>query len=366
MTLTEIARLTKAGSLVAVLLLLLLLILPSSLATIKNTLFPPTTPPPEVAFGQLPPLSPPNLPIKEGLVPEYVLDTKTGRLPKDLPDRLKVYRVVLPSPSPLAAERAKELAAKLGFSGEPEKLSSREFFWKNDDDARRLNLDITTGNFELKIAPQSLANLSRGSPPSKAAAIEQAKNFLQSLGILTADYAEGRKESAYLAVDGDEFKKVSSLSEAQLTRVDFYRTINDQPILTPNPYEGLVNVILSKDGPQVVTFHSWPLDPEQSSTYPLKTAAEMWELVEDGQAKIVFLGPLKGDPYASYTPQSPQTIFVREIYLSYFDSEKYQDYLQPIFVLEGLAVTPKKQQLKFIAYVSAVADDWFTAETQTP
>jgi hypothetical protein len=365
MTLTEVVRLTKIGSVLAVFLLLISLILPSSLAAIKSTLFPPKTPPPEVAFGKLPSLKLSGLPIKEGITPEYVLDTKTGRLPKDLPDRLKVYKVVLPAPSPLAAEKAKELASKLGFSGEPEKRSSREFMWKNNSEKRQLNMDITTGNFELKTEPQSLGDLPRGSSPSKAAAIEQAKNFLQSLGILSVDYLEGRKESAYLAVDGGELKKVSSLSEAQLTRVDFYREINDQPILTPNPYEGLVNVILSKDGPQAVTFHSWPLDAEQSSTYPLKTAAGMWELAKNGRARIVFLGPLKGDPYASYTPQAPQTIFVREIYLAYFDAEKYQDYLQPIFVLEGLAVTPEKRQLKFIAYLPAISSDWIE-EADTP
>lgn len=358
MTLTEVARLTKTSSVVAVFLLILIMVGPPSFRRIRNSFFPPQTPPPEVAFGKLPALSVPNLPLKEGATPEYILDTKTGRLPKNLPDRLKVYKITPSAPSPLSGERAKELAAKLGFRGDPQRLSSNEYRWEDSKKKRSLNVDITTGHFSLETDITQLTDLSLGSPPTTASAVERAKNFLQNLGLLSGDYAEGRQETAYLKVEGETLRKVQSLSEAHLTRADFFRQIEEQPILGPRPYEGLINVILSEADNPFVLYHYWPLDAEQGSTYPLKVPAQVWKELAEGQARVVFLGPLKGDPYTSYAPLEPETVYVREIYLAYFDSEKLQDFLQPVYVLEGLGVTPQKQQLKYIAYIPAVSGDW--------
>jgi len=41
-----------------------------------------------------------------------------------------------------------------------------------------------------------------------------------------------------------------------------------------------------------------------------------------------------------------------------FEGQKLQDYLQPIYILEGLGVTADRRQLKFIAYIPAIAYDW--------
>lgn len=358
MTLTELARLTKIGSVVAVILILLALVIPSSLHRLREIFFPPRLPPPEVAFGKLPSLSIPNLPLKEGVAPEFVLDTKTGRLPKNLPDRLKVYKITPAAPSPLAGEKAKELAAKLGFRGDPQRLSSSEYRWEDDQQNRSLNVNITTNHFSLGTDIKSLTGLPPGSPPTQASAVARAKNFLQNLGLLSGDYAEGRQETVYLKVEGETLRKVQSLSEAQLTRVDFFRQIEEQPILGSKPYEGLISVILSEVDNPFVVFHHWTLDVKQGSTYPLKVTAQVWKELEEGQAKIVFLGPLRGDPYASYAPLDPEIIYIREIYLAYFDSEKLQSFLQPVYVLEGLGVTSQKQQLKYIAYIPAVSGEW--------
>jgi hypothetical protein len=364
MTLTELARFTKIGSVVAVGLLLLALVVPSSFHRLQEIFFPPRLPPPEVAFGKLPSLGIPNLPLKEGVTPEFILDTKTGRLPKNLPDRLKVYKITPTAPSPLVGERAKELAAKLGFRGDPQRLSSSEYRWEDDKKNRSLNVNIITSHFSLETDIKSLTSLTAGSSPTKASAVERVRNFLQNLGLLSGDYAEGRQETAYLKVEGETLRKVEDLSEAQLTRVDLFRQIEGQPILAPKPYEGLISVILSEVDNPFVVFHHWPLDAEQGSTYPLKIPAQVWKELEEGEAKIVFLGPLKGDPYASYAPLDPETIYIREIYLAYFDSEKLQNFLQPVYVLEGLGVTSQKQQLKYIAYIPAVSGEW--VEEPTP
>ena len=358
MTLTETAQLTKKGAMILILILTTGFTARAIWTRVKPIVFPPKVPPPEVAFGKLSTLEIPNLPFKEGPKPEYIVDTKTGRLPTDLPDRAKVYKIILPQTTLLTSQRAKELAAKLDFSNAPQKISSSEYRWENPDEGRTLKMDITTGNFTLETDIKKLNDLSAGASPSKAAAVEQAKRFLQNLGFLSNDYLEGRKEATYLRVDGESLKKVENLSEAQLARVDLFREIDEQPIVGKHPYEGLITVILGKDIVPFVFYNFWPLDPLQSTTYPLKTVEQVWGEVEKGKARIAFLAPAKTDPFSSYEPRSPKTIYIHKIFLGYFDSKKLQDYLQPIYILEGLARTVDRQQLKFIAYIPAIAYDW--------
>jgi len=358
MTLTETVQLTKKT---AVFLLIFIVVIFTTRAVwtrARTILFPPKTPPPEVAFGKLPRLQIPNLPFKEGIVPQYVVDTTTGRLPTDLPDRAKVYKIILPKTTLLSGSRAKELASKLGFSGNPQKISSTEYRWENPEGGRILNVNIATGNFGLETDPKKLKGLTPSSPPPAAAAIEQAKRFLQNLNFLSGDYANGRQEVTYLRIEGESLRKVENLSEAQLTRVDFFREIDKQPVVGPEPFAGLICVLLGKDIVPFITYNAWPLDPLQSTTYPLKTVEQVWSEVERGQARLVYLALAKADPFSSYAPQEPQTIFVRKIFLGYFDTEKLQDYLQPIYILEGLGLTANRVQLKYIAYLPAIADDW--------
>ncbi len=358
MTLTETAQLTKKSAVILILILTTGFTARAIWARVKPIIFPPKIPPPEVAFGKLPTLEIPNLPFKEGPSPKYVVDTKTGRLPTDLPDRAKVYKVILPKTTLLTSQRAKELAAKLGFLKDPQKISSSEYRWESPDEGRVLKMDITTSSFLLETDLNKLAGLAVGTTPSTAAGVEQAKRLLQNLGILNNDYLEGRGEAAYLKIEGTALKKVENLAEAQLTRVDLFREIDKQPIVGRNPYGGLINVILGKDITPFASYDHWPLDPLQSTTYPLKTVEQVWGEVEEGKARVVFLAPANADPFSSYEPQDPQTIYVHRIFLGYFDSEKLQDYLQPIFILEGLGVTADRRQLKFIAYLPAIAYDW--------
>ena len=361
MTLTEAAQLTKRWAVVFLILVVGYLGSRAAWTYLKDTVFPPKLPPPEVAFSKLPVLDIPQLPFKEGSSPEYVVDTKTGRLPADIPDRAKVYKIILPSPTHLAGERATTLADELGFSEEPKKLSSSEYFWEKAEDGKTLEINIITGQLSLKTDLRKLRLLQKGSPPSKATAIEQASRFLSKLGLLGEDYSSGRKEATYLKIEGVSLVKTEDLAGAQLVRVDFFRDVEEQPITTPKPHEGLISVILGKDKVPFVSYSFWPLDPLQSTTYPIKTPEQVWGEVEAGQAKMVSLVPQGGDPFASYEPRAPETIFVRQISLGYFDSEKIQGYLQPVYILEGQGLTKDKQQLNYTAYIPAVSYDWVEA-----
>lgn len=358
MTLTEFKQVLHRTLVVLVIFLAAYFSFGAVWGRIKPVLFPPKVPPPEVAFGKLPPLELPSLPLKEGASPGYIVDTKTGRLPGNLPDRLKVYQVEVPTPSPLSGQRAEDLAKKLGFSGEPNRISSSEYSFEDRKGNRTLRADITAGNFLLETDIKKLAEEDLKQPPSKAAAVERAKNFLRGFDLLSSDYEGGRTEATYLRIEGETLRKVQSLSEAQLTRVDLYREVEEQPIFGPRPLEGLISVVLTEKQEPFVRYSFWAVDVLMSSTYPLKPIAEAWAQLDAGQARLVFLGPVKGDPFASYTPLAPQKIYVREIYLAYFDSEKFKEYLQPIYVFEGIGLTEKREQLKYVAYVSAVSPDW--------
>jgi len=362
MTLTETAQLTKRSAIVLTVILLAYLTSQAVWARVKPIIFPPRLPPPEVAFGKLPTPTIPSLPFKEGASPRYVIDTTTGRLPQNLPGQAQVYKIILPKTTLLSSTRAKELAAKLEFLGEPRKISSSEYRWEDADKGRTLNINIATGNFLVETDIRKLSGLVGGSPPSTAAAVDQARNFLQGLESLDEYYREGRKEATYLKIDGTTLKKVATPAEAQLTRVDFFREIDQRPVVGPEPHAGLISVILGKNAIPFVSYYHWPLDPEQSTTYPLKKIEQVWSEVERGEARLVFLAPEKADPFAPYEPWGPPTVYIHQISLGYFDSPRQQNFLQPIYILEGLGVTADRQQLKYIAYLPALASDWVAEE----
>ncbi len=80
----------------------------------------------------------------------------------------------------------------------------------------------------------------------------------------------------------------------------------------------------------------WPADKNTSSTYPLKTVSQAFDELKTGQGVLLF------------TPAKSQ-VSIATIYLAYFVSASYPQYLQPVYVFEGE---------NFAAYVSAISSEF--------
>jgi hypothetical protein len=143
-----------------------------------------------------------------------------------------------------------------------------------------------------------------------------------------------------LAIQNNALTKTTSLSNAQIIRVDFFqKDVNGLPIYYPQFPNALTYVLVGggKNGGTVVEanyIHRTITDV--SSTYPIMTANEAFELLKKGKGYI-----------ASYKGQGA-TILIQDVKLGYYLDENTNTYLMPIIIFEG--------NNDFVAYVSAIKE----------
>jgi len=305
---------------------------------------PPSPPPPTVSFSTLPTL---KFPEKTGL-PEvsFSLETIEGTLPK-LDSIGKVYFVPQESATLFSLENAKKIAQRMGFKGEPQKLSPRKFLFQTGTVPNTtLEIDIVTNFFKLDydfVNDQEI--LAEKKLPSDTQAVSEAKSFLSQSGLLTPDLGEGTGEVSYLKLEVPNLVSAISLSEADFVRVDLFRKdINGLKVLPPKAKESQVSFLISgsrnkaKRIVKIRYIHS-PVDERLSGTYPLKSTNTAWRELLSGGGYIANLGD---------NPDGKITI--RKAYLAYYEQDEPQEFLQPIVVFEG--------DSDFYAYVPAVDPKW--------
>ncbi|MBI2010369.1 MAG: hypothetical protein HYS86_04315 [Candidatus Chisholmbacteria bacterium] len=305
-------------------------------------LHPPPPPPPTVAFGRLPQLV---FPEKTRAVESFLLETVSGGV-AEISDRATIFFMPVRQANLLALERMSDQAAKLGFTNEPEQVSSREYRWRRDSPLpATLTADIVSASFTLEVEWQlDPTILDSGTLPNSDAAVQEARRFLDNAGLLPSDLAAGETKVSFLRADIANLVSAVSLSEADFVRVDFFRTPVEEWVVYPsNPQRGVVAMIFSGNpvsGKRIIDikYNYFPVDYEQSATYPLKTAQVAWQELQAGQG------------YIANVDSGVTRATVRRVALGYYDSAIPQNYLQPIYVFEG--------DNNFVAYVPAIPTQW--------
>lgn len=304
---------------------------------------PPPLPPPTVAFGKLPPLefptqNRPDLALK--------LETVTGAAP-DLGDRAHVFFMPAKRANLLALERATNQAARLGFTLPPAKLTDTSYRWTNSTPLpTNLDMDIIYGHFTLTASwQQDPSLLDAAHLPSSTQAVIEAQDYLADAGLLPEDLKTGRTQVSFWRSSVGDFVPALSLSESEFVQVDLFRKDLDAgKVYTATPAAGLVGLIFSGNtntGKRLVglTYNYFPVNYDQSATYPLKPSSQAWQELQSGQGYIATL-PATGT----------KSVAVRRVSLGFYDAPTPQTFLQPVYVFEG--------DSNFIAYVPAVDSKW--------
>ncbi len=295
---------------------------------------------PTVRYGLLPKVI---FPEKEFERKSFVQEMPNDSLP-NFSDQAKVYVVYRPQSRFMALEEDVKTAKSLGFDGDPVEINPGLYRFKNDNLNKILTMNVLDGSFELEypyMSDQMLLKPSRMFGESDA--ISSATNFLRSGGKISDDIAEGEKQVTFLKIEMGSVKEVSSISEANLIRVDFYRSeVENKPILSANHNSANISVLVSGSdvaGKKIVgtSYKYAPVDKESYSTYPIKTSKQAWE-------------ELKGGNYWPAKDVSGKSVTIRRMYLAYFEPVTLTNYMQPIYVFEGDG--------GFIAYVTAVTDNY--------
>jgi hypothetical protein len=301
-----------------------------------------------------PPYTPPD--VKFGLLPKTVFPEKTfvkknftAQLPNDMlpkfKDQAKIYVIVRPDNTFLALDQDTNTAKDMGFVTKPTEIRYGVYEFKNSSLNQTLTMNVLDGSFQMKYPYESdQMLLNPEDMPTNEEAVSIAKSYLESANKYQTDLEAGINKISYWKIGFDGLKSVSSLSEANIVRVDFFRKNleGDVKIISSDINSASVSVLVTGaqvEGKKIVdiSYKYANIDRELFSTYPIMTAEEAWADLQAG----------------NYWPASDvegTSVTIRKMYLAYFEPISLTNYLQPIFVFEG--------DNNFVAYVPAVTDKY--------
>ncbi len=343
--------------------------------------FPVKVPDPEAKYGALPQLKMSS--IKVGGNPQYILDTRDGRLP-DFKDRIKVYVIPKTTSTLLSEQTVKNLAADFGFDNNFQKRSASEFVWIDGINNRTYNADAVSGSFQLSTPIDKLNSVVNGTVAITATdATNEVSGFLRSKELLSSTDLPNISFTTTPAIVSLGKIRESKLDtqRAKLMRVDVFKKLITQPadekaktpevsykILGPNPRSSLMNfyVTNAKDPFKfpIVNFVQWKNDYSDSSEYYISSISSVWNTVSQGKGVVSYLKVESGDAFDPFPANlEVDRIEIKDISMAYFEPREFNPYLQPIYVFEGKFFTKPvsgqlAQQGDIIIYYPAVRGDY--------
>lgn len=343
-TLTEIAYWSRATIKYGIFFLVFLLLARFIWITgwkAYRQFYPKPPSPPTVSFGKLPSLAFPTAQPNSSAL-QFSLELPSGELPK-ITTVVTVY-VIQPRKAYLGVvDQARTIAKALRFTNGEEAVSPTVYRFFHDKTDAVLEINIITGTFSISSSLYKNPELLLLRPPSQEAAAANIRNYLTNAKLFPEDFMNGKTAAIYARNENDTLTPAISLSEGQFVRVDFFRQNYDNfQIVTPYPNRSNVWFVVSgaTDERLIVggEYHYFSIDATNTATYPIKTASVAWEELKTGKGVYVSL-------------PSNNSVVVRRVYLAYYDTPEYQEFLQPVFVFEG--------DNGFIGYVPAVTSDYY-------
>ncbi len=299
-----------------------------------------------------PPLPEPKADPQFGLIPKltfgksstsssgftYTLDTETGELPKHLPKILNVYSIAPLATDFLALDRAKKLAASLGFESNPTMLSTTQYRFTNSAGGI-LSVILDSGNFKYKdnISTESASLIENFSFEDEKFITEDLKKFLANKQVLKDQLENGSSKVVYEKPS----KRESNFATIYLWQSPIKESEEVQyPIVTPKFKEGLIKGVTNRNinerQPYIsLDYTYWPIDLNNAYTYPIIPVEKAYEKLKDGEGFVA-------------VSESGKTASINKVYLAYLLTEEYQPYLQPVYVFEGE---------KYVGMVAAVSEE---------
>lgn len=340
--------------------------------------FPPKNPPNPI-FGLLDPIEFIEQETLGG-VPVYSLLTKGGKLPEELPNRAKVYKY-LPYPfSYSAGKLASRDASILGFSDEllSTNLKGDEYRWTDPKTGATLAINITTKDLEMKVPGHSLISAYNPGSINRITAPTIAKSLLQGIGRFSDPlYINGSQNVELGVVRNGKIVYTSFQGEAEVARIDFFRSINNFPIVGPVHREGLIRMIVGvpentedkelngaiiKKSPYIY-YKVRGIEPVSQAIYPLLPVSIAWSEVAKGNGVISRIKPANQSVFEEYQPVEISEILITDIYLAYYDSVQNQPYLQPVYVFEGNYIGPGNTKGSISVYYPAISGEYIKQES---
>ncbi len=390
MTLHDTTEFAKKGGIVFALLVgvgIILAIFFRVGAVIHSILFPPKIQAPNVAYGKL---QPPIFP-QSNFNGEYTysINTVSGTLPDDFPDRLNVYPMIINQPDVLNLKNAEQNITNLQFVDSTGNnlpaipIGGSNYEWRETSPGptgfqRAIVFNIVSQNFTMNSNYLTQLSVLQAryvqNMHDQTEAIQPVQNFLSTINSPVSDIdftltqnppsTENYTTAPQLySVSNGQLTPTTSIASAQVIRVDLYQkeidyTITagrDQdlthsqnfdmtlPIVYPHPPYSTMNFLVASGQNEadiaVANFNHQKINlaPDTQGTYPIKSAQQAFDDLKKGRGYI-----------ASYNGNGNQ-ILITNVFLAYYMGTSLQNYLTPVVVFEG--------QSGFFAYVPAIPTD---------
>lgn len=340
---------------------------------------------------------------------EVSIETTSGAVP-DLPKVVNVYEYNHPGQSLLAVREMQKTAELLGFDPNSfSKISTTEYQWIDQSSHKTLVIETSNQNILMTtdFSNPSVDTLS-ASLPSTESAVEIARQYLSEVNLLTSAYDEGDSQAHLVQITpSGELREAPSLSEADLVRVDFFRTKSlitidpelvgteelgetlseelaeeetttieteessvevkqyDTRIFNENPFFGNITVFvggatgtyLNEYSIFGLEYRNWVLEALTCGTYKLISPQESVRLVQDGEASLAYLMEKGGDDIIPYEAKDVESLTILDVSLAYWEPAERQEFLQPIYVISGEANFGNNLYGSFFYFVPAIDYD---------
>ena len=319
-----------------------------------HVISPPAPIPAEAKFGPLPKMKMTSIPVQDKA--EFVIDTQDGKLPA-FSDRIKVYPIVQPKPNLLAEQKMKNLASTLGFSSNFIKTTASDFQWIDGITSRKMNANVATTAFDVTTDINKLgsvlSNLSTITPEDATGMVSQfllSNSFVNSeeqahltFTTMSSEINLGKLRDIKVATVPPKIMKVDVLKNIVETGTDDKGkpfTIATYKILNQNLSKPKISFLVTNDPSTYqfpsINFSTWDVELSKGSEYFISPIANVWETVKAGNG-IVAQVKVDGQNYYEDAKNVPLgKVFIRNVYLAYYEPNELAGYLQPVYVFEGV------------------------------
>jgi len=249
--------------------------------------------------------------IKNSL--EAEVEYNVSNFKPDFPSLFKVYKIE----GSLAPET---LAPKLGFKGGPKEISGQKIWQTVRENFTSSKATFTYGSTQ-KMGQRSL---------NEEQAKRKAIDTIQKLGLTDGSVLLEAVEINSLLLGGSHLTDPAKGQFFDTYAINLAAKLDNVYILNNLGSNSLYTLWVGVDG--VVRKIQGPLQTlkfTESTTYPLKNSSDLKKELKQGKAKIVSLdNPIK--------PEQKFNLTFTKAELAYYLPSQDEDYLQPIYKIDGL------------------------------
>lgn len=266
-----------------------------------------------------------------------------------IPPRLPVYTV---GTTAISLEDSSAIATNFGFTTAVQVLADARFgptyIWSESNIG---NLRIVPVTHIVDYKAPFIAVSKNKQFESEKEIISKARRFLISRSLENEDKLLSPK-IRYLTTTDESYIAVEK-NLADLIDITFPESINNYQVVNPTTEVGTINIKLNRDSDVISVYLDKTSQIISSADYAVKTFSELTASLS--AAKIQSLDNGVIDPTAVST--SINKVVIENATIAYYQElSAKQQYLQPIFVLDGTAVFKTGQAVPVILYLPALAE----------